>query len=519
LQGNLGVFKNILISILLEAIPFVLLGVLLAALLQMFVSEQMVRRWMPKHPALGILFGSVLGLLFPICECGMIPVIRRLMQKGMPVYIAVVFVISGPILNPIVFFSTYMAFRAQPEMAYARMGMAFLVAVAIGFIIWKTVKENPLKHTLGQLAIAGVATPVPVEAVAVPVVAGDGAEAKADADVRPAVVEATPAQKEPSVIRVTWNVIGDPVADELQADDKAERVKRLLTVNERLEKFGKLELAPDEADEDDQLEPAESTVEELVAAENVEPAESVEPVESAQLLPETMPEAKPEEAAAELGGDSFSDVTSAEERNLLLGVASVSKPAPAVQPAVPEQPEIPVADMSDDEISEAERNVLLNGPGAKPKPVVTAPVVEEEPLAKPRKNRVVELFSHASLEFFEMGKYLVLGCIITALVHTFVSRDLMVSVGDGALSSHLFMMAFAYILSICSTSDAFVASSFAMTFTSGSLLAFLVYGPMLDLKTTLMMTAVFRLKFVLYLMFLITTVVFIGSIIVGAMVF
>jgi hypothetical protein len=81
------------------------------------------------------------------------------------------------------------------------------------------------------------------------------------------------------------------------------------------------------------------------------------------------------------------------------------------------------------------------------------------------------------------------------------------------------MMAFAYILSICSTSDAFVASSFAMTFSGGSLLAFLVFGPMIDLKTTLMMLAVFRAKFVFYLMLLITVTVFIGSLIVGALVF
>lgn len=95
-------FKTILISILLEAIPFIVVGVLLSSLLQTFVSEQTIRRFIPKNPILGILFACLLGILFPMCECGMIPVVRRLILKGMPVYIAVVFIITGPIINPIV---------------------------------------------------------------------------------------------------------------------------------------------------------------------------------------------------------------------------------------------------------------------------------------------------------------------------------------------------------------------------------------------------------------------------------
>ena len=451
---ELTIFKNILISILLEAIPFVLIGVVLAALLQMFVSEQTVRKWMPKHPVLGILFGTALGMLFPICECGMIPVIRRLLQKGMPVYIAIVFVISGPILNPVVFFSTYMAFRAQPEMAYARMGLAFLVAVVIGWIILRTVKKSPLKHSLDQMALA--VSPIGV----------------------PTFQESTVAPHEPAQPpHVTiaarsedhdedWHVIGDSVASVREVDGAEERT---LTLNEHLAGLD------------------ENTFEEEQVIEESMP--QVETVAETELVAET-----------ETVAETQVEVTES-ERDALIGWSASTKMEKSYWDVITSRMQHTAAYAKrffSKQKWDVARSRFLRFDWSK---------------------RGSELFTHASLEFFEMGKYLVLGCLITATVHTFVSRDILVSIGDGAVGSHLFMMAFAYILSICSTSDAFVASSFAMTFSGGSLLAFLVFGPMLDLKTTLMMLAVFRAKFVFFLMLLITVTVFIGSLIVGALVF
>ncbi len=281
-------FKTIFLSIVLEAFPFILLGVIVAALLNVFVSEDMVQRFIPKNPVLGILFGCFLGVVFPLCECGMIPVVRRLILKGMPLYIGVIYILTGPILNPVVYASTFMAFRSRPEMANSRMAIAFIVAVIIGAIIYKFVKSNPLRNH--------------------------------------------------------------------------------------------------------------------AAAMQLQQQKHVHP------------------------------------------------------------------------------------------------------------NKMFGTLGHASDEFFEMGKYLMFGAMVTAVVQTFVARESLVSIGQGEYSSHLFMMAFAFILSVCSTSDAFVASSFLSTFSLGSLLTFLVFGPMLDFKTTLMMLAVFRAKFVLLLIGLITVVVFVVSI-------
>lgn len=106
-----------------------------------------------------------------------------------------------------------------------------------------------------------------------------------------------------------------------------------------------------------------------------------------------------------------------------------------------------------------------------------------------------------------MGKYLIFGAFLTAFIQTAVARESLVSIGQGEVSSHLFMMGLAYVLSLCSTSDAFVASSFATTFSTGSLLTFLVFGPMLDIKSTLMLLSAFRAKFVLQLSALVLVVV------------
>ena len=143
---KLNVFKMMFISIIIEAIPFILIGVLISAILQVFVTEKMIKRVIPKNPFLGILMASVLGIIFPICECGIVPAIHKLVKKGMPLYVATTFILVGPILNPIVFLSTLTAFRGQPIVAYARMGLAFAVALIIGLIVYKFVKSNQLRE-------------------------------------------------------------------------------------------------------------------------------------------------------------------------------------------------------------------------------------------------------------------------------------------------------------------------------------------------------------------------------------
>lgn len=128
-------FNTIFISIILEAIPFILLGAFISALIQEFVSEQLIAKIIPKNKFLGLLGAAFLGIIFPVCECAIIPITKRLIKKGVPTGIAVTFMLSVPIVNPIVLLSTYYAFYDRPSMVLIRGGFGLLVAVIVGFLV------------------------------------------------------------------------------------------------------------------------------------------------------------------------------------------------------------------------------------------------------------------------------------------------------------------------------------------------------------------------------------------------
>jgi uncharacterized membrane protein YraQ (UPF0718 family) len=117
-------------------------------------------------------------------------------------------------------------------------------------------------------------------------------------------------------------------------------------------------------------------------------------------------------------------------------------------------------------------------------------------------SRLLRAFSIDGDEFFEMGRYLVIGCLLAAGMQTFIPQSALLSIGGGALSSVVAMLILAFVLSICSTVDAFFALAFVNTFTAGSILAFLVFGPMVDIKSVVMFSTVFRPRTVLYLVLL-----------------
>ncbi len=131
-------------------------------------------------------------------------------------------------------------------------------------------------------------------------------------------------------------------------------------------------------------------------------------------------------------------------------------------------------------------------------------------LGQKKMNRLKQTMYHAADEFFLMGKYLILGAFVASLFQTLLDRDVLLAIGSNEMSSSAVMMAFAYLLSLCSEADAFVAASFSNTFSTGSLVAFLVYGPMLDLKNTFMLFAFFKVRFVMVFMIVVTITVFIS---------
>jgi hypothetical protein len=110
----------------------------------------------------------------------------------------------------------------------------------------------------------------------------------------------------------------------------------------------------------------------------------------------------------------------------------------------------------------------------------------------------------ASNEFFEMGKFLVMGAMFGALSQIILPRDILMTVGQHSVLSIGAMMLFAFFISVCSAADAFIASSFNTIFPMGSLVAFMVFGPMIDLKNLLMLLHTFRIRFVLSLTIVVT---------------
>ncbi|MUT65212.1 permease [Paenibacillus sp. NEAU-GSW1] len=296
--------NTIFLSMIMEAIPFVLLGVLISGFIQIFVTEKWIARMMPKNRVLASLFGCGIGILFPSCECGIVPITRRLLKKGVPLNAGIAFMLTGPIINPIVLFSTYIAFGNDWQMVGIRAGMAIAVALAVSIIVGILFPVLPFRQTaVGQQAAA--------------------------------------------------------------------------------------------------------------AAES----------------------------------------------------------APSL--AYAEKPRVPL------------------------------------------KHQMMDVLHHAVEEFFSVGKYLVLGAFIASCMQTFIPTSTLLHYGSNPLTASLIMIALAFTMSLCSEADAFIAASFRSTFSVGSLSAFLVFGPMIDIKNTLMLLGTFRGKFVATLIALVTVFTLLGSLLVG----
>jgi uncharacterized membrane protein YraQ (UPF0718 family) len=150
-------FSYAFLSILLEGVPFLLLGTLLSGVIDQFLPARLMTRWLPRNAYLGVCLSGLLGVIFPMCECGIVPVIRRLMGKGLPVSNAVAYMLAAPIVNPIVAVSTYVAFRGQYplEMTALRLGIGYFIAVLVGL----AVHNLSLRWVLKPSVMAEVAHP------------------------------------------------------------------------------------------------------------------------------------------------------------------------------------------------------------------------------------------------------------------------------------------------------------------------------------------------------------------------
>lgn len=127
--------RMIFLGILMQAFPFLLIGAFVSALLQVFVPDETLVRIFTRNKWLGFPLAAVLGLFFPICDCGIVPIASRLTQKGVPLPQAMVFMLAAPAINPITILSTLYAFPGQPQYTLYRICFGILIAVAVGIIL------------------------------------------------------------------------------------------------------------------------------------------------------------------------------------------------------------------------------------------------------------------------------------------------------------------------------------------------------------------------------------------------
>lgn len=331
---------TLFLSLLVEAIPFLLLGVLLSSLLLFFIDERKLAEKLPKNPLLGALVGSLVGFLFPVCECGNVPVARRLIMQGAPTPVAIGFLLAAPTINPIVIWATWTAFRDQPEIVVLRVILSLLIATIIGF----------------TFSFQKDLTPI----------------------VQPALA-------------------------------------RYLKYN-----------------------PPEKSSSESISQKNPNKGESP----ASSLL---------QSGTYILGGKSGGAIP----------MDSISVNA---------------------QIAQSSTKTPFSGsfsPGGSQK--------------------WQQVMDNTIQEFRELGAVLIVGSAIAAAIQVLAPRTLILSLGSGSISSIVAMLVLATVVSICSTVDSFFALSFASTFTTGSLLAFLVFGPMIDLKGIGLMLSIFKPRAVFYL--------------------
>ncbi|MEL6397623.1 MAG: permease [Cyanobacteria bacterium J06626_4] len=333
-QFNQGL--TLFLSLLVEATPFLLLGVAFSSLLAILVDERKLVALTPKNPVLAAIAGSLFGCLFPVCECGNVPVARRLLMQGAPSALAIGFLLAAPTVNPIVFWATWVAFRDQPSMVFWRVGLTILISVIIACVF------------------------------------------SVQKDLRPFL--------QPAIAR--------------------------------------------------------------------------------QLLP---PE--PEPALA---------TTTSDSPLLTRGTY----------------------------LLQSTGTVKLDRPLASTLDMAVLPTAAWTVKAQ----AVLEMMLQ---EFRELGAVLVMGSAIAATVQVAIPREWILALGQGPITSILAMMLLAWVVSICSTVDSFFALSFASIFTSGSILAFLVFGPMIDLKNISLLLTTFKSRAVIYLFVLAAQLTFVFTLAVN----
>ncbi|MBU5311836.1 permease [Tissierella carlieri] len=289
--SNIYILNTIFISILMESFPFLILGVFISSIIQIFVTRDMIVKYFPKNKIISFLVAIVGGLFFPVCDCAIVPVVSRLVKKGVPLYAAVTFMLAAPIVNPIVIVSTYYAFPGQPQIMIFRLIIGIIVAIITGilFLIFPEEEMTVKSHELDNLC-------------------------------------------------------------------------------------------------------------NCIYCNNIN------------------------------NGDI--------------------------------------------------------------------------------KGKISTIFKHAGEEFFDVGKFLIIGALLTSFFQVIIPKDIILKLGGDSVTAILLMMSIGFLFSLCSSSDAFIARSFLNQFSLSSIMGFMILGPMIDIKNLIMLSDIFSKRFIIKLTFIVFNVTF-----------
>ena len=130
------------------------------------------------------------------------------------------------------------------------------------------------------------------------------------------------------------------------------------------------------------------------------------------------------------------------------------------------------------------------------------------------KNDFLSICKHTAYDLFEVVKYLMIGALIASLVQVLIPRDILSTFNSNSILSVITLMLFAYLISLCSTSDSFVGKSLLSVFTKESIMAYLLLGPMIDIKNTFVLVGNYKKNFVITLISIIFITIFIVSVLV-----
>ena len=143
-------FKVNFISILLEAFPFILIGSFVSSLIQICIPDEWIYKIFKGNKLVSSITASILGLLFPICDCGTIPLALGFLNKGVPLNAVIAFMLSAPIMNPISIISTYYAFQSSIRIVFLRVVLGISISVISSLILGREKKENIVNDFIGN---------------------------------------------------------------------------------------------------------------------------------------------------------------------------------------------------------------------------------------------------------------------------------------------------------------------------------------------------------------------------------